>query len=213
MFVVVLVPALVVVACVIPCLIYILRVRHRRKVRFMSTYEDLTGHNTSDVEYQDNIRHPYADTVASDSRYDMSSIPSASMVHLDIVQRRARAESRAQSNRLPTPVEDPFSDRPDDSDASAPLFAGHERTDSRATRTRSPSTVSSRPPSRWGARTPSSTGSRNKGGFAPVPTSESTSGARGGPGLPAQLEVDLSSPFEWDGMEDPFADPNKHSVD
>ena len=135
--VVILIPVLIVAALIVPCVLILLRIRRRRSVRFMSTYEDLTGHNTSDIEYQDALRRPYADTLGGrDSEspfpYDMASIPSASMVHLDMAQGSrpgsavavARADSRARSPRLVSPVEDPFADRaPDESDAHAPLFA------------------------------------------------------------------------------------------
>jgi hypothetical protein len=180
------------------------------------------GHNTFDGTFHDTeLGRPYADTLASESRYDMSSIPSASMVHLDMLQRRARADSRAQSSspsgssRLGTPLEDLFADHEPDTDVHASLFG---RSESRGDmRTRSPSTLGSRLPSRWGALGPGSTfsGGSRKGAFSPVPTSEARagSGLRSGSRDVPQLSVDLSSSFEWEGMEDPFADPNKHSVD
>lgn len=227
--VVILVPVLVVAALIVPCVLILLRIRRRRSVRFMSTYEDLTGHNTSDIEYQDALRRPYADTLGGrDSEspfpYDMASIPSASMVHLDMAQGSrtgsaaagvARADSRARSSpRLVSPVEDPFADRaPDESDAHAPLFAAY----SSAPRTRSPSSASSvRPASRWGTLSPVS----RRGAYSPAPT-DSRAGSRNGhsPLVRGHSKhytdgsVDLTTPFEWDGMEDPFADPNRHGAE
>ncbi|GJE92389.1 hypothetical protein PsYK624_085430 [Phanerochaete sordida] len=190
--VVILVPILVVGALLVPCILLLLRIRRRRQVRFMSTYEDLTGHRASGT---------YTDSLARDSEspfpYDMASIPSASMVHRDMA---SRGSSRAQTARGASPADDPFADAPED--AHAPLFAeyAHARSDSAAPRTRSPSAASSRPGSRWGTLTPMS-----RGVYSPAPT-DSRAGSRS-----ANRSVDLATPFEWDGMEDPFADPNRHA--
>lgn len=148
----------------------------------------------------------------------MSSLPGLGVVHLDMAQvRGARPGSRVQSARLASPVEDPFADRsPDDTDARPPLFSEyvHVRSSSRGSSTRSPSAASStRPSSRWGTMS-------RKGAYSPAPT-DLRSGSRSGQSLLARIHpkhaqdgsVDLATPFEWDGMEDPFADPNKHGVD
>ena len=188
----------------------------------MSTYEDLTGHHPRDAEYADSLRpgRAYADSVqgrdsVSPVSYDMCSIPSASLVHLDIDMARARADSRGAGSRGPTPTEDPFADRPspDEADPRAPLFSdyAHERSDSRGS-----AASSVRPSSRWRAHTPVST----RGAYSPAPT-DSRAGSRSGAsslfrGQSKRREdgsVDLATPFEWDGMEDPFADPNRHGVD
>ncbi|EKM53216.1 uncharacterized protein PHACADRAFT_259419, partial [Phanerochaete carnosa HHB-10118-sp] len=220
--VVILVPVLVVTALLVPCIFFLLRIRRRRQGHFVATYENLTVHNTSDTEYQpeDSLRPPYADTLprrdsGNPLPYDMPSIPSASMLQLDMAQvSRARADSR-----LVSPLEDPFADHVD---AHAPLYAEyyvHGRSDSRGSQsqTRSPSVASStRTISRWNTLT--SPVSR-RGAYSPAPT-DSRAGSRSGHSLLTRghskhhtdASVDLATPFEWDGMEDPFADPNKHGV-
>lgn len=193
LFLAVFLPLIALTALLIPCLIYLLRLRRRRAVRFMSTYEDLHGARASLGDA------PYADSL-SDAHTDMASIPSASLVHLALDMGRARADSRAttrttsrtnsrmgsSSSRGASPVDDPFADP----DARAPLVAPSRR---------SPSSASAaRPPSRWGASTSS------RGAFSPVPTD-----AHHHQGL----SVDLGAPLEWEGMDDPFADPNRRAVD
>lgn len=226
-----LVPVLVVAAILVPCLIYLLRHRRHRRVRFMSTYEDLTRHEPSDMEYV--RRRPYTDAGTSgrdsESQYDVGSIPSASMVHLDMVQRRASYATAASSNSIRpqsqsrlSPVDDPFADNSYySSDASSLLVGQQGRANGGA---RSPSSVGgSRPPSRWGALSPTPTfpgPSPKRGAFSPVPTdTQSRRGSRpltwhNYPTVESHQEesVDLTSPLEWADMEDPFANPNKRST-
>ena len=222
-----LVPIFVVVALLIPCLFYLLRIRRRpRRVQFMATYEDLARQSTSDMQY---VRRPYTDAISgsgldSESQYDTAttSIPSASLVHLDMVHHRRASSSRSaarpesyytpsdsSTRQLHSPVQDPFADNAYYADPSTPLVSGGE-----------PGANERSAASRWGrALSPTLTvpGPSSSSPPPPPPTRVGTKRDSRPPtwhtyatvSTRQEDSVDLTNPMEWADMEDPFANPNK----
>ncbi|KAI0696612.1 hypothetical protein BC835DRAFT_1414163 [Cytidiella melzeri] len=226
----ILTPIVIFCVVVLPCLWFLFRLRTRKKVRFMATYEDMTGDIPS---YRYIPRAPYAETLSTineyDSQWDMVSIPSARGVHTDMLPVGTRSDLEGSSN--------PFADPSDDDNAHSPLVGrgfprwyGRTRSETRATSPGSESSASMvasvAAPSRWGALSPSSVSSRSTsrlGSFSPVPLDSSTASK----GSQLRLGVYSSrssgqeqyssdgggvySGSDFERMEDPFANPNKRS--
>lgn len=206
----------------LPILVCLVRRRRRKRVRFMSTYEDLTGYDTSDSPrmLQAGPRGvSWPETADSESQYDMCSIPSASSrVHLDIHARRASAAPSHASSSVYSSA--------DADDAPLVPVPGRKASSRslRADGATSPASVVSRSKTWARALSPSFSTSR-KGAFSPVP-SDSHSHPHTTPSIrPPQHsrddsmeEIDIalsptSRSIMWEQADDPFANPNQRSFD
>lgn len=221
----VLVPILVVFLVVVPCVILVMRRRRRRAVRFMPDYGFVS--NPPDEPYS--VRRASNDSVATtrESQYDMCSVPSASMVHTDLLPREGDPPSGSLQPR------DPFRDTRED-DVRSPLFvetnvppaeretpspagSSHSRAGWRAfSPTSSIADSLHRARSRIGTLTSSHSGSRS-----PSDTrTESRADSRSSPfillhksGGRASHSDDPFADADWDHMDDPFANLGARSVD
>ncbi|KAI0339305.1 hypothetical protein BDW22DRAFT_1361843 [Trametopsis cervina] len=215
------VPILIFFFFILPCIGLFIRLRRRKAVRFMETFEDMA--QRSPAAYHHYTHQPFADTLSTIHEFDVSSIPSARGVHADML---LPAPSRANANM------NPFADPASEDDAHAPLFAhgaqhrtyGHRTR--RGTGTTSPASESSASV-RWGALSPSSVSVSSRstsrlGALSPSsPTDRdisgsSSSGSRlAGGGGPSRLGTDSPSSFsdayysssDWERTvdADPFA--------
>ncbi|KAF7798061.1 hypothetical protein EIP86_009273 [Pleurotus ostreatoroseus] len=112
LLVAILVPVLVTLLVILPCLILLVRWRRRKRVRFMPEYG--LAENQPNASYSGH--EAYADSVTTTrdgSQYDMVSVPSASMVHAELLQHNPDALPQIPISR------GLFSDR---DDVRVPLF-------------------------------------------------------------------------------------------
>ena len=186
------------------------------------------GFVSNPPDYPYSVRRVSNESVATtrESQYDMCSVPSASMVHTDLLPR----DYEPPSGSLTSP-RDPFADSPED-DVRSPLFIETNvppvNTGERGSP--SPSAGSTRSPG-WRAFSPTSSiadsihrarsriGTLASGHSDSRSHSDSRAGSRSPftmlhkSGASASHADDPFSDADWNHMDDPFANLNARSVD